>query len=101
MAVFVAANYTRPLLVTEIVEAVKLPPDYATALFEKSFGITLSGYIVDHRILHAQRLLAATQTKITEIAYDCGFNSISRFNAAFIKSCGCAPRQYGRNLQLG
>ena len=101
MAVFVAANYTHPLQITEIAEAVELHPDYATALFKKSFGITLSDYLLDHRISHAQRLLAATQTKITEIAYDCGFNSISRFNAAFKKSCGCTPRQYRRNHQIG
>ena len=100
MAVFVAANYTRPLQITEIAEAVELHPDYATALFKKSFGVTLSDYLLDHRISHAQRMLAATQTKITEIAYECGFNSISRFNAAFKKSCGCTPRQYRRNHQL-
>ncbi len=100
MAAFVAAKYTRPLQITEIAEAVELHPDYATVLFRKSFGITLSEYLREHRISHAQRMLATRQTKITEIAYECGFNSISRFNAAFKKSCGCTPRQYRKNHQL-
>ena len=99
MAVFVAAHYTHPLQVKEIADAVDLHPDYATALFKKSFGITLSDYLLDHRISHAQRMLTATQTKVTEIAFDCGFNSISRFNAAFKKSCGCTPRQYRKSQQ--
>ena len=100
MAVFVAANYKRSIQVKKIAEAVDLHPDYATALFKKAFGISLSNYLIDHRIAHAQRMLTATQVKITEIAFDAGFNSISRFNAAFKKSCGCTPRQYRRNHRL-
>ncbi len=94
MAVYVAGHYKEPLHVKDIAEAVELHPDYATALFKKTFGITLSEYLVDHRISHAQRLLATTSSKITEIAYSSGYNSISRFNAAFKKSCGCTPREY-------
>lgn len=94
MAVYVASHYKNPMQVKDIAEAVNLHPDYATALFKKTFGITLSDYLVDHRISHAQRLLATTSDKITEIAYDSGFNSISRFNAAFKKSCGCTPREF-------
>ena len=28
---------------------------------------------------------------ITEIAFDCGFNSVTRFNAAFKKINNCTP----------
>ena len=100
MAAFVAVNYTEALTVKEIADEVGLHPDYATALFKKSFGITLSNYLLDHRISHAQRMLAVSQAKITEIAFECGFNSLSRFNAAFKKLCGCTPRQYRRSHQL-
>ncbi|MDZ4698345.1 MAG: helix-turn-helix domain-containing protein [Rhodothermales bacterium] len=94
MAVFVAAHYKHAIQVHEIAEAVDLHPDYATALFRKTFGMTLSDYLADHRIAHAQRMLATSPAKITEIAYESGFNSISRFNAAFKKHCGCTPRTY-------
>jgi AraC-like DNA-binding protein len=101
MAVFVATHYKRAIQVREIAEAVELHPDYATALFKKTFGITLSDYLADHRIAHAQRLLATTPAKITEIVFDSGFSSISRFNAAFKKRCGCTPRAYRREHSLG
>ena len=100
MAVFIAANYKLPIRIKEIADAVGLHPDYATALFKKTFGITLSDYLTDHRISDAQRMLAATPSKITEIAYESGFNSISRFNAAFKKLLGCTPRQYRKNHRL-
>lgn len=96
MAVFVAAHYREPILVREIGEAVGLHPDYAGVLFRETFGVTLSEYLVEHRIAHAQRMLATTSEKVTCIAYASGFGSISRFNAAFKAASGCTPTEYRR-----
>ena len=94
MACFVAQRYTEPLTVTEISQAVSLHPNYAMNLFKKTFGTTLIDYLTHHRISHAQRLLATTDEKIVEIAFASGFSSISRFNEAFRRACGCTPRDY-------
>jgi len=94
MACLVAQRYTEPLTVAMISEAVGLHPNYAMSLFKKTFGTTLIDYLTHHRISHAQRLLATTDQKIVEIAFSSGFNSISRFNEAFRRACGCAPRSY-------
>lgn len=100
MAVFVAAHYLEPLPVSEIGEAVGLHPDYANVLFRGTFGVTLSEYVLEHRIAHAQRLLATTSEKVTRIAYESGFGSISRFNAAFKAASGCTPSVYRRKHVL-
>lgn len=94
MACLVAQRYTEPLTVTLISDAVGLHPNYAMSLFKKTFGTTLIDYLTHHRISHAQRLLATTDQKIVEIAFSSGFNSISRFNEAFRRACGCSPRSY-------
>ena len=94
MACLVAQRYTEPLTVTEISQAVKLHPNYAMNLFKKAFGTTLIDYLTNHRVSHAQRLLATTDDKIVDIAFSSGFNSISRFNEAFRRACGCTPREY-------
>jgi AraC-like DNA-binding protein len=94
MACLVAQRYTEPLTVAEISHAVKLHPNYAMGLFKKTFGTTLIDYLTNHRVSHAQRLLATTDQKIVEIAFSSGFNSISRFNEAFRRACGCTPREY-------
>jgi AraC-like DNA-binding protein len=94
MACLVAQRYTEPLTVAEISLAVGLHPNYAMGLFKKTFGTTLIDYLTSHRISHAQRLLATTDQKIVEIAFSSGFNSISRFNEAFRRACGCTPRDY-------
>lgn len=94
MAVFVAAHYREPILVREIGEAVDLHPDYANTLFRETFGMTLSDYLLEHRLAHAQRMLTTTRDKITSIAFASGFGSISRFNAAFKSATGCTPTEY-------
>lgn len=35
---------------------------------------------------------------ITNIAYECGFNSIARFNATFFKKIQCTPREYKKKI---
>lgn len=59
----------------------------------------MSEYIIEERISHAQRKLVATDTSITEIAFECGFNTISRFNAAFLKINSCTPREFRKRYQ--
>jgi AraC-like DNA-binding protein len=97
MACFIAQNYTDKLTVDQIGEFVDLHPNYAMNLFQKTFGTTLINYLTQHRVSHAQRLLATTDRSVTDIAFESGFHSISRFNDAFRRACGCSPRAYRRS----
>ena len=99
IAIYIAQNYQNPIKVAEIGKAVGLHPDYANSIFRKAFGCTLSDYIITERISHAKRNLVATNKSITEIAYECGFNSISRFNEAFLKINKCTPREFRKRYQ--
>jgi AraC-like DNA-binding protein len=100
MACFIAQNYTEKLTVQQIGDFVKLHPNYAMNLFQKTFGTTLINYLTQHRVSHAQRLLATTDQTVTEIAFQSGFLSISRFNDAFRRACGCPPREYRKSHEL-
>jgi AraC-like DNA-binding protein len=77
-----------------------LNPNYTSGLFQKTFGTTISAFITEHRISHAQRLLITTDSKILEIALASGFNTLSRFNRAFLERCGCTPREYRQNHRI-
>jgi len=94
MIIFIAHNYTRPIKNEDIGKAVGLHPDYTNTIFKKSFGMTLNQYLNLQRILHVQRKLSVSNESITEIAYEAGFNSLSRFNTAFREECHCSPREY-------
>lgn len=94
MTIFIARNYTQPIKNEDIGAAVGLHPDYANTIFKKSFGMTLNQYLLHQRILHVKRQLSVSNESITQIAYDAGFNSLSRFNAVFREKCNCSPKEY-------
>lgn len=94
MACYIAQHYVNKISVAEVAQAVNLHPSYAMSLFQKTFGTTLVNVLTQHRVAHAQRLLIATDKPITEISLESGFNSLSRFNEAFMQHCACSPRTY-------
>ena len=94
IAIYIAKNYNNPIKISDIGKSVGLHPDYANAIFKKTFGRTLSEHITIERIPHAQRKLITTDSSILDIALDCGFTSISSFNASFRKLNNCTPREY-------
>lgn len=94
IAVYIVRNYRNPLKVSDVSRAVGLHPDYANTIFRKAFGCTIYEYLTGERIANAQRLLLTTDKGVTEISSSCGFNSVSSFNAAFLKITGCTPREF-------
>jgi AraC-like DNA-binding protein len=101
MALFIAQHYTEKISTEQISKAVNLHPNYAMSLFKKALGITLIDCLTQHRVSHAQRLLATTNDKIIEVAYNSGFASLSRFHEAFGRWCGCSPKEYRKRHRVG
>lgn len=100
MACFIAQRYTDKLTVQDIADHVQLHPNYAMNLFHRTFGTTLINYLTQHRVSHAQRMLATTDESVVDVAFSSGFNSISRFNDAFRRACGCTPREYRKSHRI-
>ena len=96
MAAHIAQHYQDDFLISDVARVVGLHPNYAMNLFKKTFNITLNEYVTQHRMSHAQRLLATTDDKIVDIALAAGYATLSRFYEAFKKSCGCSPSHYRR-----
>lgn len=101
MVFFIGQHYTEHLTADQIAKAAGLHPNYAMALFKKTLGTTLVDCITQHRVSHAQRLLATTDEKIIEVAFGSGFTSLSRFHEAFNSLCGCSPKEYRAKHRIG
>ncbi len=99
MAYFIARHYTQPQSVSQIAHAIGLHPDCAVTLFRKTFGIGLVNYLTQHRLSHAQRLLAITDHKIARIAFASGFGLLSRFYHIFTRASGQSLGQYRVSIQ--
>lgn len=86
--------------ITHNIDFVSLAHDYHYSydrfrhLFREHFGISLHAYLTNQRIIHAKRLLKSTTFGLTDIAYNCGFNSSSQFANIFKKHTGLTPKEY-------
>jgi AraC-like DNA-binding protein len=70
-------------------------------LFHKKTGTTFTRYVQNRRIAEAKRLLEETTRSITEICYDCGFNSLTHFNRVFRRGARCSPSAFRKQVRQG
>jgi len=98
MASHIALHYAEPLTVEEIGRKAGLHPNYAMNLFRRTFGVTLLQYLTQHRLFHAQRMLATTEALVVDVAFASGFGSLSRFNEAFKRAFGATPREFRKGV---
>lgn len=75
-----------------------LNPNYFSEYFKNMMGITFTDYLRELRISSAAQMIERGNKKIIDIAYDCGYNSISAFYEAFLKIKGIPPKQYKKYL---
>lgn len=71
-------------------------PEHVARELRRSAGVTPSEAVNRARIDYAARLLTGSDLTITEIAYQCGFGSLSGFFPAFQRFCGETPLEYRR-----
>jgi AraC-like DNA-binding protein len=100
IADYVSKNFAEPMAVVDIAKHIGMHPASATKLFKRICGMSLMNYITQHRIFHAQRLLFTTDMKIIDVALESGYQSASRFYAAFKEVCGVSPQEYRKSVEL-
>jgi AraC-like DNA-binding protein/quercetin dioxygenase-like cupin family protein len=64
--------------------------------FKRMTGRTVSEFVNEVRIGHARRALIETDRTISEVAFACGFESLSNFNRRFREISGINPREFRR-----
>src|SRR5699024_7783269 len=96
MAQYVRDHHRYPIAVADIAASVHLTPSHAMTVFRRTAGVTLGDYVTMCRVAEAQRLLLTTSMKVTEIAEEAGFGSLSSFYEHVSAACGMTPREYRR-----
>jgi transcriptional regulator GlxA family with amidase domain len=62
--------------------------------FRVIFGVTPHRLSSQIRLMRARELLRNSRLSITEICFDCGYESLGSFSALFHRVEGCSPRDY-------
>ncbi|HEY0256500.1 MAG TPA: helix-turn-helix domain-containing protein [Candidatus Methylacidiphilales bacterium] len=94
---YIRSHLTEALTVSTVARVAGLSEDYFGKLFKGSTGMGLPQYLAEHRIIQASDLLRTTRKHISEIAYECGFQSGSHFNRAFKRHIGTTPGDFRKS----
>jgi AraC-like DNA-binding protein len=71
---------------------------YFCKMFKKVTGINFTDYLSRVRIEKAKNLLLNPNLRVSEIAFEVGFQSLTHFNRVFKKLLGQSPTEYARAI---
>lgn len=96
---FIAEHALETISAEDVGRAVGLHPNYAMSIFKRAVGHTINQAIVRHRLDTAQSLLISTDLSITDVAFESGFGSVSRFYEAFSERFVEKPTAFRRRMR--
>jgi len=82
------------LTLPDLARRARLSPYHFLRTFERLTGLTPHQYVRRARLREAAMRLTTEDSRILEIALDCGFGDVSNFNRAFRTEFGLSPRAY-------
>ncbi|MEM9281672.1 MAG: helix-turn-helix domain-containing protein [Verrucomicrobiota bacterium] len=91
---FVNAHLDEKLSLEQVAQHVGVSPYYFCKIFKQSTEMTLTEYVNRRRVEWAKRRLLNPRARVTEVAFDVGFQSISQFNRSFLKYVGESPTRF-------
>ena len=91
---YISKHYTEEIRLADLANLVGMSTTSFSRFFKLRSGKTLSDYVVEMRLGVASRQLVDTTNSVSEICYDCGFNTLSNFNRLFRKYKGCSPTEF-------
>lgn len=90
---FIDGHFMETITVGRIIKIAGMSRSHFHAVFRSVAGCTLIDYVTRVRIRAAQRLLRESDNPVIQVAMECGFQTLSRFYAAFKSITGKTPRR--------
>jgi AraC-like DNA-binding protein len=98
---YITKNRTKSLSLADVAKASGANVFYFCKVFKKTTGLTLTDYVARVRLEDAKAELLNPNRRISEIAYDVGFQSLPQFNRVFKRIFGQSPTQFRARLSSG
>ena len=95
---FILEHQTEDISLGDVARAVNTSTFYFCKMFKKVTGINFTHYLSRVRIEKARNLLLNPNLRISEIAFEVGFQSLTHFNRVFKKIVGQSPTDYRARL---
>lgn len=94
---YIEQNYRSPFNVGALAKLLNISERHLFRLFEADIGMPIKHYVLQRRVLHAQRLIRSNPAiKLEAVSEEVGFTQYSLFHRIFKKFTGLPPRAHGR-----
>lgn len=90
----IEANLFSQVSIEELAQKTNLSASSFKREFRKLYDDSPANYIKTQRLEKAAALLLTSDNRITDIAFDCGFNDLANFTKSFHEKYGIAPTKY-------
>lgn len=91
---FIRTHFTEELTLGRISAAVHVSAFYFCKLFKQATGLTFTDFLSRQRIELAKNRLLNPHLRVSEIAFEVGFQSLTHFNRVFRKITGMSPTKF-------
>ena len=96
---FIREHHTEDLSLLQVAQVANANHFHFCRLFKRSTGLSFTNFLSRVRIEKSKNLLNNPQLRVSEIAYEVGFQSLTHFNRVFQKLLGQSPTEYRLKLQ--
>lgn len=90
----IEANLFAQINIEELANKTNLSVSTFKREFKKLYSDSPANYIKNKRLERASELLLASNERITDIAFDCGFNDLANFTKSFHDKYSVSPSNY-------
>lgn len=84
---------------TQLARSLRMSESHLRSLFRRHFGVSMGQYVRESRLANAAGLIHNSDLNFSQIAEQCGFDSVYSFSRAFKRANGISPREYRRYLR--
>ena len=91
---YIHYHFRSNIRASDVAAYVGYSPNYFSTEFKKQTGMTYQKYLQDLRLTFAAKLLQLSCRSVTEVCFECGFNTLPHFSQAFKKRFGVSPDKY-------
>ena len=96
---FIKENLDKKLTIETVCHAARTNPSTLNFKFRKELSMSVGGFISAERMKKARFMLSNTTFTISDIAVNCGFDSVYYFSSAFHKYNGITPSEYRKQYR--
>ena len=95
---YIEQHKMEPLSLASVAQASGASVFHFCKVFKKTTGLKFTDYVARVRLENAKTLLLNPSRRISEIAYDVGFQSLTQFNRMFKRVFGQSPTEFRAQL---